>query len=263
MGLKRIQKMLAALLVRPEQSSAISSLLRPTYLALDGHFGNYPAYHMVRQTGLHLISELRWGAALCFPYEGPYQGKGPHRKFGERVAYQAIPERYLKDTTVKDDIQTCIYQAQLLHTDFPEPLNVVVIVKTNLCTQAWAHVILFSSDLELSYEKLVEYYSLRFQIEFNFRAAKQFWGLEDFMNVNQTAVTNAANLSQALMCDFRQTDPDFGVLDLKSYYRGCKYATEMLKILPQKPDDILVAQLFRKIATLGSIHVVKSPDYSP
>jgi len=90
------------------------------------------------------------------------------------------------------------------------------------------------------------------------------------MNVNPTAVTNAANLSlfmvnlsQVLMGDFRQTDPDFGVLDLKSYYRGCKYATEMLKILPQKPDDILVAQLFQKITTLGSIHVAKLPIYSP
>ena len=260
----RIQKMLEALLVQ------ISSVLRPTYLALDGHFGNYPAYHMVRQTGLHIISKLRWDAALCFPYEGPYQGKGPHRKFGKRVDYQAISERYLKATTVKDGIQTRTYQAQLIHTDFPEPLNVVIIVKTNLRTKAWAHVILFSSDLELPFEKLIEYYSLRFQIEFNFRAAKQFWGLEDFMNVNQTAVTNAANLSlfmvnlsQVLMCDFRQTDPNFGVLDLKSYYRGYKYASEMLKILPQKPDDILVAQLFQKIATLGSIHVAKLPIHSP
>jgi hypothetical protein len=84
------------------------------------------------------------------------------------------------------------------------------------------------------------------------------------MNVNPTAVTNAANLSlfmvnlsQLLMCDFRKTDPDFGVLDLKSYYRGCRYATELLKILPKKPDDILVAQLFRNVATLGSIHVPK------
>ena len=82
------------------------------------------------------------------------------------------------------------------------------------------------------------------------------------MNVNQTAVTNAANLSlfmvnlsQLLMCDFRQTDPDFGVLDLKSYYRGCRYATELLKILPEKPDDILIAQLFRNLTALGSIHV--------
>jgi len=85
------------------------------------------------------------------------------------------------------------------------------------------------------------------------------------MNINGTAVTNAANLSlfmvnlsQLLMCDFRQTDPDFGVLDIKAYYRGCRYATEMLKMLPEKPDDILVAQLFRNITALGTIHMAKS-----
>jgi hypothetical protein len=70
-----------------------------------------------------------------------------------------------------------------------------VILKTDLSTQAQAHVILFSTDLELAYEKMIDYYSLRFQIEFNFRDAKQYWGLDDFMNIEQTAVTNAANLS--------------------------------------------------------------------
>jgi hypothetical protein len=254
--LQRIQKMLETLLVR------MSSFLRPTYLALDGHFGNYPAFSMVRQCGLHLISKLRSDAALCFPWDGQ-----DHRcKYGKRVDYAHIPEKYLKSTTLKDGFQTCTYQAELLHSDFPVPLNVVIIVKKNLATQASGHVILFSSDLELPYAQLVDYYSLRFQIEFNFRDAKQFWGLEDFMNVNQIAVTNAANLSllmvnlsQVLMCNFRQTDPDFGVLDLKSYYRGCRYATELLKILPKKPDDILVAQLFRNMAALGSIHVAKLP----
>jgi putative transposase len=254
--LQRIQKMIKALLVR------INSLLHPVYLAMDGHFGNYPAFQMVRQCGLHLISKLRWDAALCFPWDGV----GRRCKYGKRVDYANIPDKYLKSTTVKDSVQTCTYQAQLLHEDFPVPLNVVIIVKKNLTTQAWAHVILFSSDLELSCENLVDYYSLRFQIEFNFRDAKQFWGLEDFMNVNPTAVTNAANLSlfmvnlsQVLMCDFRRTHPDFGVLDLKSYYRGCRYATELLKMLPKKPDDILLAQLFRNVASLGSIHVAKSP----
>jgi hypothetical protein len=262
--LLRIQKMVKALLL------LISQMLQPMYLALDGHFGNYAAFVMVRQCGLHLISKLRSDAALCFAYTGAYKGSGPHCKYGNRLDYHNIPDDYLKSTTVEDGIQTRVYQAQLLHTDFPVALNVVIIVKTNLATQAWAHVILFSSDLALPYDRLIEYYSLRFQIEFNFRDAKQFWGLEDFMNVSQTAVTNAANLSlfmvnlsNVLMCDFRQIDPDFGVLDLKAYYRGRKYANEIIKILPQKPDDILVAQLFRKIASLGSIHLSKSPVHLP
>jgi hypothetical protein len=254
--LLRIQKMVKELLLR------MGTLLRPVYLVMDGHFGNYPAFQMVRQCGLHLISKLRCDAALYFAWDG----NGHKCKYGKRVDYANIPEKYLKSATMKDGFQTNIYQAQLLHHDFPVPLNVVIIVKKNLITQAWRHVILFSSDLELSDENLVDYYSLRFQIEFNFRDAKQFWGLEDFMNIKATAVTNAANLSlfmvnlsQLLMCGFRQTAPDFGVLDLKSYYRGCRYATELLKILPEKPDDILITQLFRNVAALGSIHVANSP----
>src|SRR5713226_24039 len=62
-------------------------------------------------------------------------------------------------------------------------------------TQACAHVVLFSSDLDLSDVQLIDKYSLRFQIEFNFRDAKQYWGLEGFMHVQETAVSNAANFS--------------------------------------------------------------------
>ena len=113
---------------------------------------------------------------------------------------------------------------------------------------------------------MIEYYSLRFLLEFNFRDAKQFWGLEDFMNVSQTAVTKAAqlflfmlNVSQLFINKFRGSDPDFSVLDLKAYFRGCKYATELIKMLPQKPDAIFVSRLFQRIAILGSIHTAKSP----
>ena len=158
---------------------------------------------------------------------------------------------------------------QLFHKDFSDPLNVVVLLRTNLETKAWANVILFSSDLELPYDKLIDFYSLRFQIEFNFRDAKQFWGLEDFMNITPTAVTNAANLalfmvdvSQVLMCQCRQYDPNFSVLDLKAYYRGYRYVTETILMLPQKPDDNLVSQLFHKVAALGRIHSPKMPVLS-
>jgi putative transposase len=120
---------------------------------------------------------------------------------------------------------------------------------------------LFCSDQALSAEKIIAFYSLRFQIEFNFRDAKQFWGLEDFMTVSQTAVTNSANLSlfmvnltHLLLKKARQSDPLFSVLDLKAQSRGYLYMIEMIKMLPQKPDDILVSQLFSKVTALGRIH---------
>lgn len=88
---------------------------------------------------------------------------------------------------MEDGIQADIYPMTLLNKEFLFPLNVVVILKTHLSTKAQGPVILFSTDLELDYQKMIDFYSLRFQIEFNFRDAKQYWGLDDFMNVEQIA----------------------------------------------------------------------------
>jgi putative transposase len=261
--LLRIQKSLQSLLER------IKGLISLKYVALDGHFGNYPSTLMVRQTGLHLISKLRSDAALYLPFAGEYKQRGPKPKYGEKIDVHAMNDKYLQKTSIEDGLRTDIYQGQFLNKEFAFALNVVIILKTNLETSAQAHVILFSTDLDLSYEKIIKFYSLRFQIEFNFRDAKQYWGLEDFMNVKETAVTNAANLalfmvnfSFALAEPFRQQNPDFSILDLKSHYRGCRYATETIKMLPQKPDAILLAEIFQQIARLGAIHPVSQPSTS-
>jgi IS4 transposase len=261
--LLRIKAMIGALL------KLIAGVVPLTYLVLDGHFGNNAALQMARQCNLHVISKLRCDSALYWPYEGPYAGHGPRRKYGSRLDYHNLPDKYLKETTVEDHIQTRIYQAQLLHKEFAQPLNVVIIVKTHLQTGAWAHVILFSSDRELAYDQLIDYYGLRFQIEFNFRDAKQFWGLEDFMNITETADTNAANLSlfmgnlsYRLLRDFRQRDPDYSILDLKADCRGYKYVAETIKLLPQRPEPVLLAQIFSTVAGLGRIHPVQL-DVSP
>ena len=232
-----------------------------TYLMLDGHFGHPAALQMTRQCGLHLISKLRADSALYQPYTGPQALRGARRKYGDKIDYAHLPETLLHQRRVAEGVETSIYQAPLLHKAFAQPLNVVIVVKRQLTTGTQAHVVLFSSDLSLSFEKLIEYYSLRFQIEFNFRDAKQYWGLEDFMNVSEPAVTNAANLSlfmvnvaQRLLNDWRGEQPLCSVLDLKAYYRGYKYVSETIKLLPQKLDVNLIAPLVRQLSALGRIH---------
>ena len=260
--LSRITAMLDALL------HLSAGLIPLTHLVLDGHFGHHNALQMARQSQLHLISKLRCDAALYFPYAGPYAGRGPHRKYGDKVSYDDLPVQYLTETTVEGHMQTCTYQLQLLHKEFTQPLNVVIIVKTNLHTQARAHVILFSSDLALAYTSLVDYYGLRFQLAFNFRDAKQYWGLEDFMNVTPIGVTNAANLSlfmvnvtYRLRTALHPRDPDYSVLDLKADCRGYKYVEETIKWLPEKPEPVLFGQILHKVAGLGRIHI-SQPSFS-
>ena len=87
------------------------------------------------------------------------------------------------------------------------------------------------------------------------------------MNVKETAVTNAANLSffmvnfsSILLQHFQQINPEFSILDLKSHYRGCRYVSETIKLLPQKPDGILLTAVFEHIARLGMIHPAFDPS---
>src|SRR5215471_4900822 len=260
--LVRITAMLTALL------QLLATVLSVTYRVLDGHFGNHNTLQMARQCGLHLISKLRCDAALYFPYTGPYAGRGPRRKYGHKVDYDHLPVQYLKETTVEGLIETRLYQMSLLHKEFVQPLNVVIIAKTNLRTQARAHVVLFSSDLTLAYAPLVDYYGLRFQIEFNFRDAKQYWGLEDFMHVTPTGVTNAANLSlfrvdvaYRLRADRHPCATAYSVLDLKADCRGYKYVEETIQMLPEKPEPILLAKIRNQVASLGRIHAAQ-PAFS-
>jgi putative transposase len=231
------------------------------YCILDGAFGHNNALQMVRRLELHIVSKLAKNSALYFPYTGEQNKSGQRRKYGAKLDYQHIPARYLQKSTTEASVRTDIYQMSLWSKNFPDLLNLVVIVKTNLATQRRAHVVLFSSDLALESDKLILYYRLRFQIEFDFRDAKQFWGLEDFMNVKQQSVSNAANFSMFIgnlaTCLVRHRRPqhsDFSVNDLKAEFRGRFYATETLKLLPDLSEKGFIDRLLDRLSSIGAVN---------
>ncbi len=132
---KRIQDMVR------NQLTLLRALITVRYLVLDGHFGNNNALQMVLQCALHLVSKLRYNAALYFIYDGEQprptvagqQRKGRRRRYGQlRSTTSDILDKYLVEQSTKDSIETDIYQAHMLHQVFAHILNVVIIVKTNL-----------------------------------------------------------------------------------------------------------------------------------
>ena len=251
--LLRINELLSGLI------NLIRVFVQIKYVALDGHYGHNQAVLMSRKHDLHLISKLRKDTALFEKYEGADGGRGAKKKYGKRLKYDLLPVKYLKKSEQTGEIMTNYYQGIFLHKEFGQAINVVIIVKINVKTQKMGHAVLFSSDIELSMEKLLDYYSLRFQIEFNFRDAKQHFGLEDFMNQTKTGVENAANLS-FLMVNVsakllkNSEEKCVGINDLKSYFRGVKYALETIKLVQPKAETILIEQVKEAISRIGSIH---------
>lgn len=240
--------------------SLIGLDLNLVYFVYDGALGHNAGLQAVRQTGLHLICKLRYDSKLYFPCLGEYSGKGKPRKYGDKLTLETLTKDHLRTESVEKGIRTQIYQAAVWHKNFPDRLNVVIIVKTNLKTGKSAKVLLFSDDLMLASETLIGYFSLRFQIEFNFRDAKQYWGLEDFMNVKETQVNNAANFS-LFMVTFSQllSAKMEGVnrgsmLDLKTLFRARKYTRRIINSLGLNAQEFLNDGRLSHAAEIGRIH---------
>jgi len=238
----------------------IGDTVKPVYFVYDGAFGNNAAAQMTRQVGLHLISKLRNDSALYYPWDGKYSGKGKPKIYGDRIDFDNISDAYLKNEKTEDNVLTKIYQISVRHKKFSDLLNVVILLKKNLKTGKNARIILYSTDLNLEWDNVIDYYRLRFQIEFNFRDAKQHWGLEDFMVTSQQPVSNSAhismwmiNLSQALLAPTSEES----ILDLKVHYHGLRYAREVFKILPKNVQPINIEQVLQQVSALGRIHEEK------
>jgi len=200
-----------------------------TYLTLDGYFGNQYYMRLAKSYSVDLISKLKSNSALYFPFQGQSIKKGRPKKYGSKVNTIKPSAKYLVGSEIEGKFSYNFYQMQVWSKPYTDAmLNVVVIICRNNETGRTAHCILFSTDLKLSYDKIVEYYKLRFQIEFNFRDAKQYFGLADFKNYKEVQLTNAVNLSffmcnlsYILIKDFKERFnlEVVSILDLKAYYR--------------------------------------------
>ena len=83
------------------------------------------------------------------------------------------------------------------------------------------------------------------------------------MTTTETGVENAANVAflmvslSAKMIENSGENCD-GILDLKTHFRGVKYAVETIKILLEKAEGIIIEeaieQVKERMSKLGSIH---------
>ena len=234
------------------------------YVVGDGAYGNKTCCLVAQQFGLCLISKLNRNTALYLPYQGPYSGKGRRKKYGDKIDYQDIPEQYLTQSITEGGIRTMVYQIKGVWTkQMPCLINVVIIVKINLETQKAGRVVLFSTDLTLEASTIIRFYSLRFQIEFNFRDAKQYFGLADFKNVKEQQVDNAVglslfmdNVSLVLMeqAKTQWNEETVSIQDIKAYFRAEKYLHDILNTLEIGPNSIIIQQEFEDILKIGAIN---------
>jgi putative transposase len=71
------------------------------------------------------------------------------------------------------------------------------------------------------------------------------------------------NFSQKILEHFRRNSvDDFSILDLKAFYRGSRYLDELIKLLPQKPEPILISRILNRVVNIGAIHPISLRNIS-
>ena len=209
--------------------STIIPELSLSYLVVDSAYGNLQYLKLAKEKGLFVLSKLRASPALFFNYEGE-KSKTKPKKYGDKVDINNLARKYLISVKKENEMVYQIYQYSAWNKEMSEfLLNVVSIVATNSKTGKAYHTHFFSNDMELSAEKMIEYYGLRFQIEFDFRETKQLFGLHKLKNYHQIQMINMFHLAFLALLTARiwqnqwaekLHNPNLSLLDLKSIFKA-------------------------------------------
>lgn len=242
--------------------------LNAPYLVGDGAYGNQHYQKLSHSFELKLITKLKHNAHLIYPYLGKQKSQGKKRHLGKKVDYNKIPEKYLvklpEDHPFDEkNIQVFQFKAYA-HRIKGALLNIVVIQKYNPTTKKTTQTVLMSTDTKLGAIDLIRYYSLRFQIEFDFRDAKQHFGLSSFKNYKKNQLTNAVNIaftmcliSRILLKKYKEmlNIEKMGVLDLKALLRVQKYVQILLNTPQNDPEQFLKQENILDIVKMEAINL--------
>jgi hypothetical protein len=145
------------------------------YWAVDGFYSKKKFVDGVVGLNLHVISKLRCDANMRYLYTGVQKSRGAKRKYDGKVELSDL-SRFIPVGQLEPHLN--LYTLVVWHVTLKRQIRIAALVDTRKPDKTGV-VLLFSTDLELDAQQILEYYKARFQIEFIFRDAKQFTGLCD------------------------------------------------------------------------------------
>jgi hypothetical protein len=154
--------------------------LQIKHLAVDAFFSKKSFIDVVTtRSPLEIVGRLRNDANLRYQFTGKqHAGRGRKRKYADKVDVENIDRRKIRYCFDEaDDVQ--IFSGIVYSVSLQQLIRIVYLQNYDQNGFGTTHTIFFSTDLNLSPEKILKYYRQRFQIEFLFRDAKNFAGLED------------------------------------------------------------------------------------
>jgi hypothetical protein len=200
-----------------------------SYVALDGYYTKYKVFEAFdRFEGLDVIGKLRCDSDLRYLYDEAERGPAlTNRRYDGKVCFDKSTNgwrRWQQEGYTENGLT--IYTRVLNSVCFKRNLKVVACVNE----QTAEYVLLFSTDLALSGAQIVQYYCSRFQIEFLFRDAKQFTGLEHSQTRKKEKLHFHFNMSMSAVNLARMDIKRGGTVKSLNDYQRLAYNTKIINL---------------------------------
>jgi len=157
------------------------------YLVADAYFSKKPFVDAATSVGFEVVSRFRDDVVLQYRYVGPpLKGRGRPRKFAGRVDVKNLDLQHFKP--IVQEVDFTAYEAVVFSKALRRWIKVVVVHYLKEDKSIKSVKIYFSTDLQLEGTDILIYYKTRFQIEFLYRDAKQFTGLEQCQSRKETCL---------------------------------------------------------------------------
>ena len=173
---------------------------------------------------LEIVGRLRNDANLKYPFNGKqHKGRGRKRKYGDKVDVNDIDRRRIK-FCFEESFEVEIFSGIVYSVSLQRLIRIVYLQNYDQQGYETTHTIFFSTDLNLSPGKILQYYRQRYQIEFLFRDAKNHAGLEDCqarsenkLHFHVNASLTAVSLAKALhyLNLLKEERDSFSMIDVK------------------------------------------------
>lgn len=233
------------------------------YIVADAYFSKSNFIHSLVNGGFHLVSRLRDDADLQYLFVGePKKGRGRPKKYDGKIDFKNLKLTHAQEVSNQDKER--IYSLKAYSKTIKANLNLVIVYTEN-SKGKWSHKIYFSTDLEQEWQDVLEMYRLRFQIEFLYRDAKQFTGLNQcearsrnklnfHWNMSLTAI-NTAKIAHWLPQNNNKSELEipFSMSDVKTHYYNELLLNRFISMFGINPELDKNKHKIRKFLDFGKI----------
>lgn len=229
-------------------------------IVADAAFSKCTFTDKVLPEGYHVLSRLRNDAVLHYEWTGAPTGKpGRPRVKGARIDFDSLDmAKAIRLGIDPGDGETFHMRAHC--KSLGRVVSLVVLYLPN-----GGYRLFFCIDADMPGIDVYKYYRTRFQIEFNYRDAKQFTGLADCQGRDERKLDFAFNASLAAVniakAVRRQIDPNLSVGRKKSLMVNAHYLMRIIRVFGKKTNMTLNIQLVKDLFGAAAVIAYHISDF--